>query len=82
MNVFIGHGGQDDEPFLQKFGSKPVIRTSMGEIHDQLEWFVTKWFQSQNDVVNQEISVGLTNFVPKKTKIRKSPKKIEENLKF
>ena len=80
MNVFIGHGGQHDEPFLQKFGSKPVIRTSMGEIHDQLERFVTKWFQSQNDVVNQEISVGLTNFVPKKTKflekVRKKVKKI------
>ena len=46
------------------FLPKPIIRTSMGEIHDQLERFVTKWFQSQNDVVNQEISIGFTNFVP------------------
>ena len=35
----------------------------MCEIHNQFKWFMTKWFQSQNDMINQQISIGFTNFV-------------------
>ena len=43
--------------------NSPIVRACMCEIHNQFKWFMTKWFQSQNDMINQQISIGFTNFV-------------------
>ena len=63
MDVLVRHLRQDHKPFLQEFGAETVVRTSVCKVHDQLEGFMAEWLQGQDDMVDQEIAIGFTNFV-------------------
>ena len=44
-------------------GLLPIIRACVGKINDQLEGLVAEGLEGENDVVDQEVAVRLTDLV-------------------
>ena len=51
------------ETFREKTGTCPesVVRARVGEVQDNLEWFVVEGLQCQQHVINQQISVHFSD---------------------
>ena len=50
-------------PFCEDFRAEPILRTSVGEIDDQLELLMLKGLEGEQDVVNEHIGVVLVHLV-------------------
>jgi hypothetical protein len=76
VDLLEGHRWQHHEPLLQELGSEPVLRAGVSEINDDVVGLVEIGLQAENDVVDQQISIRLTDFVPSRDviKYRKSYK--------
>ena len=61
VNVVISNLRQNVKPLLQKFRTEAVVRTRVRKVDDKLKWRVTKWFESQDHMVNKKITVGFAN---------------------
>lgn len=40
---------------------EPVFSTGVGEVYDQLKWFIVEWFQRQQYMINKKLSIDLPN---------------------
>ena len=63
MDVFVCHLGKHHKPLLQELCAESVIGARVCKVHDKLKRFVTEGFERQNDMVDEEVTIGLTNFV-------------------
>jgi len=63
VDVFVGDFRKDDKPLLKELGPEPIIRTSVCKVHHKLEWFAAKGLKCKDDVIDEQVSVGLSNLV-------------------
>ena len=63
VNILIGDGRKDDEPLLEEFSAESIVGTGVREIDDQFERFAAEGLQREDDVVNEQVSVGFADLV-------------------
>lgn len=63
MNVLVSNLRKDDKPLLEELGSETVVRAGVREVDHQLKRLATERFKSQNDVVDEQVPVSLSNLV-------------------
>jgi hypothetical protein len=63
VDVLVSNFRQDDKPLLKEFGPEPIIGTGVCKVYHQLEWFAAKWLKCKDDVVDEQVSVGLAYLV-------------------
>lgn len=60
-DIFISKAWKNYKPFRKKVCFKAITGASVSEVHHNLIWLCIVWLQSQQHVVDQQISVDLTS---------------------
>lgn len=73
--ILIGKAGKDHEPLGQEVGLETIAGSYMGQIYYYLVGFSIVGFESEEDMVDEQVPIDLACFEPKERRIKKTQSK-------